>query len=79
MFAAQLVETERIGEVVLIGINRPEKRNCVNKATADELVKAFADFENDDKLKVAVLHGKGEIYCSVSMRLSGQFKPESLQ
>lgn len=54
-----LVVVEQVGRVRLIGINRPEKRNCVNILTAVELTKAFHDFESDENSLVAVLHGKG--------------------
>jgi len=53
------VETESIGNVFLIGINRPEKRNCINEATAQQLCDAVKHFEADDELRVAVLYGKG--------------------
>jgi len=55
----KLVETESIANVFLIGINRPEKRNCVNQATAQQLCDAFRHFETDEELRVAVLYGKG--------------------
>jgi len=58
----KLVETESIGNVFLIGINRPAKRNCVNQATAQQLQDAVKDFESDDELRVAVLYGKGLQY-----------------
>ena len=54
------VKVEKMEEfkIVCIGINRPAKRNCVNKVTAEKLYDAFSDFENDDNLHCAVLHGK---------------------
>ena len=58
----KLVETEQLGRVFLIGINRPEKRNCVNTPTAQQLFDAIKHFENDDGLSVAILHGKGKLY-----------------
>jgi len=55
------VKVEKMEEfkIVCIGINRPAKRNCVNKVTAEKLYDAFSDFENDDNLNCAVLHGLG--------------------
>jgi len=53
------VETEVIGHVFLIGINRPAKCNCVNQATAQQLCDAVKHFETDEELRVAVLYGKG--------------------
>ncbi len=60
----QLIEFETVGKVCLIGINRPEKRNCVNPATAEKLCEAIESFENDPDLNVAVLHGKGGNFCA---------------
>jgi len=60
---SSLLETESIGHVFLIGINRPEKRNCVNKATAEQLWDAVKHFETNEELRVAVLYGKGLICC----------------
>lgn len=58
------IVTERLGNVITIGIDRPEKRNCVDDNTAQQLSKAIEDFEKDDSLKVAVLHGIGGNFCA---------------
>lgn len=55
----ELVAVERAGDVTLIAINRPQKRNCVDILTAKALLKAFRQFETDPQAKVAVLYGKG--------------------
>ena len=52
--------TEKVGRVFMIAINRPEKRNCVNQATASQLCDAIEEFERDEDSYVAILHGKGE-------------------
>ena len=54
------METEKIGNIFMIGINRPEKRNCVNQETAIALTEAVEYFENQEDLFVAVLYGKGK-------------------
>ena len=61
VFPDRLVLTETVGQVRLIALNRPEKRNCVNPATAQQLTEAVEQFENDDKVLVAVMYGKGKI------------------
>ena len=43
----------------LIGIDRPEKRNCVNHSTALQLFSAFQEFENDGEARLAILYGEG--------------------
>ena len=57
---AELVVVEQLGKVMTIGINRPEVRNCVNPATATQLVTAFDRFEQTEEALVAVLYGKGQ-------------------
>ncbi|MDF0750788.1 crotonase/enoyl-CoA hydratase family protein [Marinobacter sp. 71-i] len=58
------VYTETTNAVVTIVINRPEKRNAVDRETANALRQAFADFEANDELKVAVLWGEGGNFCA---------------
>ncbi|CAL8109909.1 unnamed protein product [Orchesella dallaii] len=50
---------DKVKNITTIGINRPEKRNCVNLQTAKELQEAFKEFENDSSTTAAVLYGKG--------------------
>lgn len=47
-----LVIVEKLNDITTIGINRPEKRNCVNHATAKKLMEAFAEFEADKNARV---------------------------
>ncbi|RWS00196.1 hypothetical protein B4U79_01724 [Dinothrombium tinctorium] len=61
---SNFVLTERVDEVFVISINRAEKRNCVNKETAKQLLNAFEAFEKDDASKVAILCGKGGNFCA---------------
>lgn len=58
------VDVETVGKVCLIAINRPEKKNAVDTATAHQLYRAFQDFEKNDRMGVAVLYGKGGNFCS---------------
>lgn len=54
------VTVERDGHVLLIGLNRPEKRNAVDLATIDELGAAYEQLGDDDDLRVGVLFGHGD-------------------
>uniref|UniRef100_A0A5S6R6D5 Enoyl-CoA hydratase/isomerase family protein n=1 Tax=Trichuris muris TaxID=70415 RepID=A0A5S6R6D5_TRIMR len=58
------VLNEKIGDVFLVALNRPEKRNAINIDVIQSLVGAFTQFKQDDTLKVAVLYGKGGNFCS---------------
>ena len=48
----------------IIAINRPNKRNAVNQATAQELYDVFCALEEDESVRVAVLCGRGGTFCA---------------
>jgi enoyl-CoA hydratase/carnithine racemase len=50
--------------VTIITINRPDRRNAVDPATAQALYAAFLAFEADKDALVAVLTGAGGAFCS---------------
>ena len=52
------------GAVVTVTINRPQARNAVDAATAEELATCFRRFAADDRLSVAVLTGAGNTFCA---------------
>ncbi len=58
------VNVRRDGPLSIVTIDRPEVRNAVDRAAADLLVEAFADFDSDDELSVAILTGAGGAFCS---------------
>jgi enoyl-CoA hydratase len=51
---------ERRGQVVLIGINRPEIFNRFDSDTTHALAEAFTGYEHDDSLRCAILFGHGD-------------------
>lgn len=53
------VTVERDGHVLLIGVNRPAKRNAVNLATLDALGGAYEILGTDGELRVGVLFAHG--------------------
>jgi enoyl-CoA hydratase len=61
---AKTVRIERDGPVTTVILDRPEVRNAVDRATADALAGAFAEFERDDGARVAVLWGAGGNFCA---------------
>jgi enoyl-CoA hydratase len=54
------VTVERRGQIVLVGINRPQMFNRIDPDTFYGLAKAYRDFDNDPTLRAAVLFGHGE-------------------
>lgn len=55
---------DRRGPIVVVTMNRPERRNALNAVLRDSLTSAFADFEADDSLHVAILTGAGTAFCA---------------
>ncbi len=56
------IDTE--GAIRIVTIDRPGKRNAVDPATAEALREAFAAFEADEALRVAILTGAGVSFCA---------------
>ncbi len=54
------VVTERRGHVLLIGVNRPERRNAWNLAVISGVAAAYEELGQDPELRVGVVHGVGE-------------------
>ena len=58
------VRSEKSGPVTTVILSRPERRNAVDRDTADELMQAFAAFDADEGAHVAVLFGEGGTFCA---------------
>jgi enoyl-CoA hydratase len=56
--------TEIDGPLFVVTINRPERRNAVDRDCADALARAFAAFDQDKDLSVAILTGAGGEFCA---------------
>jgi enoyl-CoA hydratase len=59
-----MVRTERYGATLLVTIDRPERRNAIDGATARELARAFVAFESDDDAAVMVVTGVPPAFCA---------------
>jgi enoyl-CoA hydratase len=57
---ASTVTLERRGHVLLMGLNRPEKRNAFNTELLFDLGRAYETLERDDDLRCGVLFAHGE-------------------
>jgi enoyl-CoA hydratase/carnithine racemase len=57
--SAGKIALERRGHVLLVGIDRPEKRNAFSVAMYEELGRAYASLDADPDLRVGVLHAVG--------------------
>jgi len=58
------VIVENQGSVRIVTINRPQRRNAVDRDTAAALAQAFREFDDDERARVAVLAGAGGTFCA---------------
>src|SRR5579872_6285336 len=58
------VAVNRQDGILVVTIHRPEVRNAVDRATAQELADAFRQFDRDDSLYVAILTGAAGNFCA---------------
>ena len=52
------------GTTRVITINRPHRRNAVDRATGDALYAAFQQFDRDAAVSVAILTGADGAFCA---------------
>ncbi|MCK6563703.1 MAG: enoyl-CoA hydratase/isomerase family protein [Dehalococcoidia bacterium] len=62
--AYQLVTLERDGNIAVLTLNRPDKRNALNTALRDEVRAALEELEADDSVAVAIITGAGPVFCA---------------
>ncbi|WP_434316953.1 crotonase/enoyl-CoA hydratase family protein [Leifsonia sp. P73] len=52
--------TERRGHVLLIGLNRPDKRNAADYELLNALAEAYGELDRDPELRAGVVHAIGD-------------------
>jgi enoyl-CoA hydratase len=55
---------ERIGPVAIITVDRPERKNAIDWATAELLGRAWRQFDLDEEAVVGILTGEGGTFCA---------------
>jgi len=58
------VRTEISGRIATVILSRPERRNAVDRPTAEALAEAFLAFDRNRDLDVAVFHGEAGAFCA---------------
>lgn len=56
------ISIEQCGQILLIGLNRPAKRNAFDRQMLDELATAYAQMEDSDDVRCGVLYAEGEMF-----------------
>ena len=58
------VRIEKEGSTTTVIMDRPDKRNAVDRFMAEELREAFLEFEADNEQRVAILWGDHGVFCA---------------
>jgi enoyl-CoA hydratase/carnithine racemase len=61
---AEELKVERNQNYVVLSLNRPEKRNAINRALIEALDAALASVEGDNEVRAVVIRGEGRGFCS---------------
>ena len=59
-----IVDVRRSGRILVISMQRPEKRNAVNRELAYGISAALDTLDDDDELWVGVLTGTTDVFCA---------------
>jgi enoyl-CoA hydratase len=62
--SSEEVRYEREGAAAILTIDRPDRRNAVDAATAEALRRGLERFEADADARALVLTGAGEVFCA---------------
>jgi enoyl-CoA hydratase/carnithine racemase len=73
--AGVAVTTDRHDRVLVIRIERPEKRNAIDEATARGIDDALNRFQDDPQLWAAILTGTPELFCAGTDIVAGPGEP----
>jgi enoyl-CoA hydratase/carnithine racemase len=74
---AENVTSEVIDQVLVVILNRPDKRNAIDGACTSSLRSIFDRFESDDRLRAAVITGAGGYFCA-GADLGAGFRGETI-
>lgn len=56
------ISVEQTGHILLIGLNRPAKRNAFDLEMLDQLALAYGELENNSEIRCGVLYAEGEMF-----------------
>lgn len=59
-----VVIVEKEGAILIVTLNRPEKRNAINSEVMCRLFDAWKRLNDDDDLRVGILTGRGSTFCA---------------
>jgi enoyl-CoA hydratase/carnithine racemase len=60
----EFVQYEKLGQLVTITLNRPEKLNAITRPFSNQMVDAFRRFAADPDARLLLLRGAGRSFCA---------------
>ncbi|MFO7567673.1 MAG: crotonase/enoyl-CoA hydratase family protein [Enhygromyxa sp.] len=77
---SETVRFETQERVAIVTIDRPSRRNAVDRATAEALAAGFRRFDADPELDVAILTGAGGCFCAgADLRAISEGQPNRIE
>ena len=64
MAGTENLTVERVGQTLVITMNRPEAKNALSRPMLVGLVDAWTEIDEDDEIRCAVLTGAGGDFCT---------------
>jgi enoyl-CoA hydratase/carnithine racemase len=63
LVSGDVVTADLVGQVAVVTLNRPERRNTINTRVLDQLGQALRSADADERVRVIVLTGAGSTFC----------------
>ncbi len=60
----QTIELVKENYLATLTLNRPEKRNAINRQMMEELAEALSNISEDDSIRVLIITGAGKAFCA---------------
>ncbi len=51
-------------QIAFLGLNRPQKRNAINRTMIEEIISVLTDIRSKNTYRCLILFGEGDIFCS---------------
>lgn len=61
---SDFVLQERVGQTLIIKLNRPERKNAFDLEVREQLAQSIMNARNDDEVKAVILTGSGDAFCA---------------
>lgn len=60
----EYLKVEKRRNIVILQLNRPEKKNALSKDLREEIMRALDKFETNKKIKAVIIYGGSEVFCA---------------